>query len=679
MNNNPNTQQNDHSVNVNQSTKVGVPGETLPPRPGTKQEEVLQKKEHLQQMGQALQEGKLPTTNQINQGLNRITEDNVLHNAASNMSPAGKKVMADTERLVDSTKVLLAEKNDNNQLQNAIYHSGQAGQTMRGGNDLEQTRSALASQAEEAKGLAGEGADKISRVAWLLVTSPQFRRLINDVTNIFQEMVQTNVPGHPGQQNQSTVDPATGRSTYPHTQHDPSQANRLGEEMEPREAAGALQSTLRDAAAPAYFQAKETARPHVRQAEQGNISATQAVTGAAKDMQAGLQQKISEVNLTPEQQDHLINRMKAVLREVQGNPEFQSAVDELVSVLSRLKRHGIRASEQLQDTANVKQEAGADDLEVAQANAKELVENFARNKSLDPLLNSFRELATQVDNDSELNQYLDDWKSFILHSIREYEYVDRPGYTDDANRLIERGHNIVEGKYRGQFQQISNEMSEFNRAIQSDRTTQRFANDLQSLTQSLFMDESGKPTVKYDLVKDFAKLIPILAQKLEYLPLPRIEQSDEKMDMILDNVVIECSNIAPNFVHLKTDTVVNTDPQAKQNVHNKAFIKFTHVQVRAKDVAFYYKKKTFPKVSDVGYIDIDMPEDGIELDMTLGLNPAAGKAHVYEVIDCNTRVNDLNLRIHGSKHDTVYKILSPIINSRVKKVIEQAVPEKLTE
>ncbi|KAK9762047.1 hypothetical protein K7432_012574 [Basidiobolus ranarum] len=595
------------------------------------------------------------------------------------MSPAGKRVMADTERLVESTQTMLAEKNSNNQLQNAIYHSGQAGQTMSGGNDLQQTRSELAGRAEEARDLAGEGADRISRVAWLLVTSSQFRRLINDVTNIFQEVVQTNVPGHPGQQGNTTVDPVTGQSTYPHTQPDPYQANARGQEMEPREAANTVQSTVRDTAAPAYFLAKETARPHVQQAEQGNISATDAVTGAAKDMQAGIEQKLANVELSPEQRDHLINRLKAVLREVQGNPEFQSAVDELIEVLSRLKRHGLNASDKLQDTANAKQEVGADDLEVAQANAKDLVESFAGNKSLDPLLNSFRELSVRLENDRELSQYIEDVKTFILRSIREYEYVDRPGYTDDANRLIERAHNITEGKYRGQFEQISREVSEFNRAIQSDRTTQRFANDLESLTQSLFLDENGNPTVKYDLVKDFAKLIPIIAQKLEYLPLPRIEQSDEKMDMVLDNVVIECGNIAPNFVHLKTDTVVDTNPQAKQNVHNKAFIKFTHVQVRAKNIAFYYKKKTFPKLSDVGYIDLDMPEDGIELDMTVDTNPATGKAHVFKVLECNTRVNDLKLKIHGSKHDTTYKLLSPIINSRVKKVIEQVVPEKLTE
>ncbi|KAK9759551.1 hypothetical protein K7432_017343 [Basidiobolus ranarum] len=631
-------------------------------------------------MGNALQEGKLPTTTQINQGLNKLTEDNSLHNAAANMSPAGKKVMANAERLVESTQTILAEKNSDNQLQNALYHSGLAGQTMKGGNDIQQTRSELAGQANEAGNLASEGADRISRVAWLLVTSSQFRRLINDVTNLFQEVVQSNVPGHPGQQGQTTVDPASGQSTYPQTRTDPHQANQQGNEMDPREAANTMQSTVRDAAAPTYFQAKETARPYVEQAEQGNISATDAVTGAAKEMKTGLEQKLSNVELNPEQRDHLINRMKAVLREVQGNPEFQSAVDELMDILSRLKRHGQRTSDKLQETANSKQEAGADDLEIAQANAKELVENFAGNKSLDPLLSSFKELSDRLDNDRDLSQYVEDVKTFILRSIRENEYVDRQGYTDDANRLIERAHNIAEGKYRGQFEKISREASDFNKAIQSDRTTQRFASDLEALTQSLFLDDSGNPTVRYDLIKDFAKLIPVIAQKLEYLPLPRIEQSDEKIDMVLDNVVIKCSNIAPNFVHLKTDTVLDTNPDAKQNLHNKVFIKFTHVQVEASNVAFYYKKKTFPKLSDVGYIDLNMPEDGIELDMTLDTNPAEmDKAHVYKVLDCNTRVNDLKLKIHGSKRDTTYKLLSPIINSRVKKVIEQVVPEKLIE
>ncbi|KAK9768549.1 hypothetical protein K7432_000758 [Basidiobolus ranarum] len=791
----------DHSTRVNDTTKVGVPGETLPPKSGTHQEKVIRRKEHLEEMGQALQEGRLPTTNQINQGLDKLTANNNLHGLASDMSPEGKRMMANAERLVESTQLLLAEKNDNDQLQNIVYHSGQAGQNMKGGDDINGVKSELAGAAGDTKNLAVDGAESISRVAWLIVTSSQFRRLINDVTNILQETVTSNVPGHPGQSGETTIDPRTGHSTYPntndiqagnndgvypqtqgihtgnhegtyphtqdihtqsqdivhpHTQgihtgnqdgaypnthatsfekrdrssmdntvpsaqsnltgntirneglthssagshiepsmsdpsyhpHDLTQAQGVPDsvhhgqdrEMTPEEARDNLRSTLKDTMAPAYFNTKEAARPYVHKAEQGEISPLDAAVGVAKEMHSGLQQKVANMQLSPDQRTHLMQRVKAIFREVQGNPDFQTAVDELLSIFSTLKDHGRHATNTVSETAAAKHEVAEDDVSVARENARELVENFAGQKSLDPLLMAFRDLSNKVDEDPHLGEFLQDIKTFVHRSIREYDYVDRPGYTDDANRIVERGHAIMEGKYRGLFTRITDELSNFNLALKSDKTTKRFVRDLEAFARDLFLDESGNPTFKYDLVKDFAKLIPVIAEKMDYVPLPRVEQSDEKMDVVLDNVVIQCSNILPNFVHIKTDTVVDTNLHAEQNVRNKVYVKLSHVQVKVKDAAFYYRMKTFPKMTDVGYIDVEMPEDGIELDLLLNTNPAKGKkAHLYEVLDCNTRVNDLKLKIHGSKHSTRYKLLAPFINSKVKKIIEQMVPQKLTE
>ncbi|KAK9762527.1 hypothetical protein K7432_011660 [Basidiobolus ranarum] len=78
-----------------------------------------------------------------------------------------------------------------------------------------------------------------------------------------------------------------------------------------------------------------------------------------------------------------------------------------------------------------------------------------------------------------------------------------------------------------------------------------------------------------------------------------------------------------------------------------------------------------------------MPEDGITMDMTLNTtptpDPVTGRSHVYVVRDIRTTAKDLKLKIHDSKRDMLYKILSPIINSKVRKVIEEQVPIKMQE
>jgi hypothetical protein len=40
----------------------------------------------------------------------------------------------------------------------------------------------------------------------------------------------------------------------------------------------------------------------------------------------------------------------------------------------------------------------------------------------------------------------------------------------------------------------------------------------------MFLDSAGNPTVKPQLLRDLSKLVPILAENLAYLPLPRIEK-----------------------------------------------------------------------------------------------------------------------------------------------------------
>ncbi|ORX99371.1 hypothetical protein K493DRAFT_299405 [Basidiobolus meristosporus CBS 931.73] len=650
----------------------------LPPRvhhPASKEQEALQKKEHITEVIHAAQQGKLPTTVQLTDAIEQLQEDNSLHHASANMSASGRRVMADTENLLDSTKRLLTEKNADDQIQNIIYHSTQGGMAARSGNEITQTKEQLSDTAGQTKGLLSDGAEKITRVGWLLVTSSQFRRLMNDVTSIFQELVASNIPNHPEQEEtvrDTSSSKYTNDSGIPHDH-----------EATVDEAGERVQETLQKSGKPLYQNAKETVKPYIKQAEDGDMPVKEAAKESIQEMKQGIQQRLKNVRLSSKQEDHLINRMRNVFRELQENPEFQEAIDELSDIASTLKSHGMDAQSLVAETAQTKKEAGGDDLTIARANAKELVENFAGNKSLDPLIQSISKLHSEYSVDEELSAFVRDLKEFIRRSIRESQFTDRPEYKKEVSGFIDKGQNIMDRKYRPHFQQISNEVTSFNTALQHDRTTQAFARDLEKLTQDVFLDESGKPTIKYDLVKDFAKLVPVIAKKLEYLPLPRVENSDEQFDVILDNIVLKCSNIAPDYIHLRTDTLVDTNPETKQNFHNNVYIKFANIQVEAKNMAFYYKKKTFPKMTDVGYIDLTMPDDGITMDMTLNTTPApdpvTGRNHVYEVKQVGTSAKDLKLKIHNSKHDVLYKLLSPIINSKVRKIIEEQVPIKVHE
>jgi hypothetical protein len=76
--------------------------------------------------------GKLPTTSQLTSSIDDIQKSEVLYETARGMSPSGKKVLVDTEKVLDSAKIVLEEKNAGDELQNMVYYGTQAAKDIRG-------------------------------------------------------------------------------------------------------------------------------------------------------------------------------------------------------------------------------------------------------------------------------------------------------------------------------------------------------------------------------------------------------------------------------------------------------------------------------------------------------------------------------------------------------------------
>ncbi|CAG8809419.1 20065_t:CDS:1, partial [Racocetra fulgida] len=78
-------------------------------------------------------------------------------------------------------------------------------------------------------------------------------------------------------------------------------------------------------------------------------------------------------------------------------------------------------------------------------------------------------------------------------------------------------------KYGKITQKITDEAAAFNDSLQEDRTTLRWTRDLECLVKDVFLDEKGHPTIKFELIKDFGKILSMVTEKLKFIPLPRLE------------------------------------------------------------------------------------------------------------------------------------------------------------
>jgi hypothetical protein len=110
---------------------------------------------------------------------------------------------------------------------------------------------------------------------------------------------------------------------------------------------------------------------------------------------------------------------------------------------------------------------------------------------------------------------------------------------------------------------------------------------------------------------------------------------------------------------------------------NQASIQLSHVRADARDVQFDFRKKSGIKVHDSGLADIHIPARGLDVTMVVRNSKPNSNSNVIDVVKVQCKLHELKLRMRETKHDTLYKVLSPIINTAFKKNAEKAIAEEL--
>ncbi|CAJ0908578.1 7221_t:CDS:2 [Entrophospora sp. SA101] len=162
----------------------------LPPKHDSeraiREREVLQYKNKIVEVTEALGKGKLPTTSQISEEIDEIHQSELLYDATHGISVLGKKVLADLENLLDSLKRFFEEKNE---LQNVVVYYATKLPSSREGIDQEIIVTEITNRS-----LVEEGIKNILNISQLIVTNSEFRKLINDIGTIAQDIIAKHEP-----------------------------------------------------------------------------------------------------------------------------------------------------------------------------------------------------------------------------------------------------------------------------------------------------------------------------------------------------------------------------------------------------------------------------------------------------------------------------------------------------
>lgn len=190
----------------------------------------------------------------------------------------------------------------------------------------------------------------------------------------------------------------------------------------------------------------------------------------------------------------------------------------------------------------------------AETDLKTLLERFANGTSFDDLIDSIDQIYRDADKDPELRNWFKNMDNFVRKCLKQQGYVLEDRSTEEYNQLHDQGHHLLRERYRGHTDRIANEFKFLADQFDQDAQNKAFANSMEKLFKDLGQDHDGTPQFKPHLLRDLRDVIlPLLFESVGYIPIPRIEYSDNMIDAVIENLVLEGDNLMPNIVEVGSD------------------------------------------------------------------------------------------------------------------------------
>jgi hypothetical protein len=655
----------------------------------------------------AFANGKVPSNKQIDIALNSVLQSKALASPSGRLSEEGRKLVADLREVIEQAKVLLLTKNDGNLLQDFIWQTEQ----ISGGNAS--TPNAPLSK-EEARQHGQQALEGLRTLGTLIITNGQFRKLLNDAVILFRDIAgdaATKAAGkvNPTEDQLNQIDDPAEENTW----HDAPDLSRDKLRDQAKESwntnkpfgKGELKNAAGDATQAAHpgdsRDPADAAALTARDQQQGTQSGVDAATGVragADTLRSHASGNIPEdkkdkgreyrdrtkgylqTKVPKERREQTIWRLKKMVVEIQGHQDYQRAIDTLLSLAETYTGHSRNVASQ--SSGAVKGAHTDDSLKTAEADLKTLIERFANSTSLDDVFDSINQIYRDADKDPELKNWFRAVDAYIRKCLKEQGFIMEDSATDEYNRLYDQGEYLLRDKYRSHTDRIIDEFRFLGNQFDADPLNRRFGDSVQKLFLDLGNDENGKATFKPHLIKDLTEvIIPAFLINVQYVPIPRIEYSDPMVDVVVENLVVESDNLAPNVLEFSTDNYWRWGRKQIANKNkNKVMLAVSGVQMDLRDVSFYVKRKQgFPSLSDTGICDIFMGGSGLSFKIAAETADANDRVHFFKIHKIDVDIKNVNIKMKKSKHKILFALAKPILLKVLRPAIQKVIEKQIKD
>ncbi|TBU29364.1 hypothetical protein BD311DRAFT_269060 [Dichomitus squalens] len=682
----------------------------------------------------AFSESRMPSNEQIDRFLKYCLEHSPVD--TNDLSPEGRRLIQDTRDIIETARLMVQQKNADELFQNFIWHTRDVDvdQAKKDPNEV------IPVDKEKAKGDGRQAVQHLRTLLSLVMTNAEVRKLLSDFSVIGRDILARTASkvadkARPDEERLRQIDDTAPRNQFV------SEGGRVVSPDEtpvlearipgtnttvaqhPREELGhGAKVTTGNGETLSGAQAKDEAQRRAnettdraraegqRQADELNDTVNgDAVPSDREDAEAkksGLMNKLRGYrdNLTDripqehkdrandhydrakgvlldeyfpeERRDQFIYRGKKIIVECQNHKDYQESITWLLDFLEEYAAHGKTVAGHGKDSH---QQLTSDPaVQQATTELRTLLERFANGLSLSIIGDAMQALYNDAQQDEDLRNWFRSVDAYVRKVLLEPGFVLEPKCNDDANSLRESGRQFYDEKYKGHFDNLFNAAGDWFRALGEDPLNKRFGEDWARLTKDLLFDSEGSLKFKPELWLDIRKVIlPSIIDQIGYVPIPRIEYTDDALDLVIENLALSGRNLFPNVVSMEAHNYIRFSPYnaITDEQHHEFILTFGQIQADMRDVAFYFKKKSgFPKLSDSGLADVLLGGEGLTITAHIA-SADKDKSSVFKVKNVNVKVGTLKFSIRDSKHDVLYKTLRPLATGLVKKQLQKAIAD----
>jgi hypothetical protein len=420
------------------------------------------------------------------------------------------------------------------------------------------------------------------------------------------------------------------------------------------------------------------AEPIAEDVKERFVEGQSATTIAQTAKQEIKEKSKEEAPLTDEEEESLLNEWQGMFILLAQQPTYRQGLNHMFSLFDMWRR----TARQAVIPGGTQTETHA--RRVAQE-TEELVAAFTGRECLDKWKSSLWALIDLFDKNPEWNQYLTDLKNFIL-STQSEEQVRSEEFKQKSKELAHRGRDLVQQlKDRTEVDNFLDSSESLMDNIINDEYVKLLREQAGIISADLsYVDMEGKTQIDTDMMSKLQTvLMPVLAETLKYIPMPKIESHDSKREFWLDNITLCGYDVIPENIHfhLESDSDLSLKDLEAKRSHTHLVISLDKFRTELKNMTFWYNKKTFPALTDSGVVSFRIGGDGARLKMVFTVEQNTGDKYprlTEGYADFHIRQMDINFDKSTLTHDVLLPMMTNMWKLQIQTEIERAVEKNLT-